>query len=67
MPGNVLNGWALSREKALIEASPKGYTEKGAFKLATVDGPSWSHPVIHNGRLYLRDQNTLMCYDLRSN
>jgi outer membrane protein assembly factor BamB len=50
---------------ALIEASPKGYSEKGAFKLATVDGPSWSHPVIHDGRLYLRDQNTLMCYDLR--
>jgi outer membrane protein assembly factor BamB len=51
---------------ALIEASPKGYTEKGAFKLATVDGPSWSHPVIYDGRLYLRDQNTLMCYDVRS-
>lgn len=51
---------------ALIEASPKGYSEKGAFKLATVDGPSWSHPVIHEGRLYLRDQNTLMCYDLRA-
>jgi len=51
---------------ALIEASPKGYSEKGAFKLASVDGPSWSHPVIHDGRLYLRDQNTLMCYDLRS-
>jgi outer membrane protein assembly factor BamB len=51
---------------ALIEASPKGYAEKGAFKLATVDGPSWSHPVIYDGRLYLRDQNTLMCYDVRS-
>jgi len=51
---------------ALIEASPKGYAEKGSFKLASVDGPSWSHPVIHDGRLYLRDQNSLMCYDLRS-
>lgn len=50
---------------ALIEASPKGYSEKGAFKLASVDGPSWSHPVIYDGRLYLRDQDTLMCYDLR--
>jgi outer membrane protein assembly factor BamB len=51
---------------ALIEAKPDGYSEKGAFKLASVDGPSWSHPVIHDGRLYLRDQNVLLCYDVRA-
>ncbi len=50
---------------ALIEATPAAYTEKGTFKLATVDGPSWPHPTIAGGRLYIRDQNTLMCYDLR--
>ena len=50
---------------ALIEASPKGYVEKGAFKLASVSGPSWPHPAIHDGKLYLRDQDVLMCYDLR--
>lgn len=50
---------------ALIEASPNGYTEKGAFKLATVNGPSWPHPAIHNGKLYVRDQDVLMCYELR--
>ena len=47
---------------ALIEATPSGYSEKGAFKLASVNGPSWSHPVIHGGRLYMRDQDVLMCY-----
>jgi outer membrane protein assembly factor BamB len=51
---------------ALIEATPNGYSEKGAFKLPHVDGPSWSHPVIHDGLLYLRDQDALMCYSLRS-
>ena len=51
---------------ALIEASPKGYVEKGAFKLASVDGPSWPHPAIHAGHLYLRSQDTLMCYDIRA-
>lgn len=50
---------------ALIEASPKGYVEKGAFKLASVNGPSWPHPTIHDGKLYLRDQDVLMCYELR--
>ena len=51
---------------ALIAAKPDGYAEKGAFKLPHIDGPSWSHPVIHDGRLYLRDQDALMCYDLRA-
>ncbi len=50
---------------ALIEASPAGYSEKGTFKLATVNGPSWPHPAIHDGKLYIRDQDVLMCYSLR--
>jgi len=50
---------------ALIEATPAGYREKGAFPLASKNGNSWSHPVIHDGRLYLRDQDVLMAYDLR--
>ncbi len=50
---------------ALIEASPKGYAEHGVFKLPSVDGPSWPHPAIQNGKLFLRDNDTLMCYDIR--
>jgi outer membrane protein assembly factor BamB len=50
---------------ALIEASPAGYSQKGAFKLATVNGNSWPHPVIQGGRLFIRDQQNLLCYDLR--
>jgi outer membrane protein assembly factor BamB len=50
---------------ALIEASPKGYAEKGVFKLASVKGPSWPHPAIHAGKLYIRDQDVLLCYDLK--
>ena len=49
---------------AFIEASPVGYTQKGAFKLATVNGSSWPHPVIKDGRLFIRDQDVLLCYDL---
>lgn len=50
----------------LIEANSQRYVEKGQF-----DQPSrsrrqaWAYPVIANGHLLLRDQETLLCYDLR--
>jgi outer membrane protein assembly factor BamB len=50
---------------ALIEAKPEEYVLKGSFTLASVRGKSWPHPVIADGRLYLRDQDMLMCYDIR--
>lgn len=50
---------------ALIEASPAGYAEKGVFKLATKNGPSWPHPAIYDGKLLVRDQDVLMCYNLK--
>lgn len=48
----------------LIEATPEGYREKGSFQIPNVRNPSWSHPVILNGRLYLREQGTLYVYDV---
>jgi len=49
----------------LIEATPEGYREKGSFQIPDVRNPSWPHPVIINGRLYLREQGNLFVYDLR--
>ncbi len=54
-----------SGEMVLIEATPKGYKEKGSFKLPNQSGPSWPHPVISDGKLYLRSQDVLLCYDVR--
>ncbi len=51
---------------ALIEATPEEYRLQGDFEIAAVHGKSWPHPVIHEGRLYLRDQQSLMCYDIRA-
>ena len=51
---------------ALIEANPREYVLKGSFKLASNNGRSWPHPVIVDGKLYLRDQQTLLCYDVRA-
>ncbi len=50
---------------ALIEATPEEYRLKSSFKLATKNGKSWPHPVIVDGLLYARDQNALLCYDVR--
>ncbi len=51
---------------ALVEATPHGYHEKGRFNQPHRSGkPTWPYPVIAAGRLYLRDQDILLCYDLR--
>lgn len=50
----------------LAEVTPKGYGEMGRFEIADQGLPSWSHPVISGGRLYLRNQNTLTAYDIRA-
>jgi outer membrane protein assembly factor BamB len=50
----------------LIEASPKGYVEKGRFNQPDRSKRnSWPHPVIADGKLYLRDQNVLLCFDVK--
>jgi outer membrane protein assembly factor BamB len=52
-------------EVLLIEASPDGMKIRGRFEALQGDGPAWAHPVIHQGKLYLRHGNSLFCYDLR--
>ncbi|WP_437186021.1 PQQ-binding-like beta-propeller repeat protein [Planctomicrobium sp. SH668] len=49
---------------ALINATPKAYQLKGTFKPEYQERESWSHPVVVNGKLYLREQDKLMCYQL---
>lgn len=49
----------------LIEATPIGYKPKGHFTIPNVRRPSWPHPVIAGGRLYLREQDNLYVYDVR--
>jgi len=51
----------------LIEPSPKQYVERGRFEQPDrSQQPAWSHPVIANGKLYLRDQDVLFCYDVKA-
>jgi outer membrane protein assembly factor BamB len=61
------NLYALSENGVvgLFEASPSGYREKGRFRIKQGSLPTWTHPVIAGGRLYLRDQDTIYAYDVR--
>ncbi len=60
-----------SGEVALVEAVPTGWSEKSRFKLSpqselrNSQGGIWSHPVVVNGHLYLRDQQYLFCFDVK--
>ena len=57
---------------ALVEASTQGWKELSRFKLAPLSskrspqGGIWPHPVVVNGRLYLRDQELLHCFNVKS-
>jgi outer membrane protein assembly factor BamB len=54
----------------LIEPSPEELKVVSSFKLPTADQrsypQSWPHPVIVNGKLYIRDQTVLHYYDVRA-
>ena len=51
----------------LIEPSRKEYLERGRFEQPDRTSlPAWAHPVIANGKLYIRDQDTLFCYDVKA-
>ena len=49
----------------LAEATPAGYREKGRFSIQQAGLPTWAHPVIAGGRLYIRDQDTVYAYHVK--
>lgn len=51
----------------LIEPNAKEYIERGRFTQPDRSrSPAWAHPVVANGKLYIRDQDTLFCYDVKA-
>jgi hypothetical protein len=57
---------------ALVQASPMGWKESGRFtiprhtKRREYGSNIWTHPVVANGRLYLRDQELIFCFDVKA-
>jgi outer membrane protein assembly factor BamB len=56
----------------LIEATPKGLKENGRFtipehsRMKRNSGKIWTHPVVADSKLYLRDQELIFCYDVKA-
>jgi outer membrane protein assembly factor BamB len=56
----------------LAEASPTGWKESGRFKIPKETkiprkrGQIWTHPVVSDGKLYLRDQDLIFCFDVKN-
>jgi outer membrane protein assembly factor BamB len=51
----------------LADAAPDAYRERGRFSIQTsTSNPAWSHPIITNGKLILRDQDNVYAYDVKA-
>jgi outer membrane protein assembly factor BamB len=48
----------------LVEANPDAYKEKGRFSISDFGLPSWAHPVISHGTLFIRNQSSLASYQI---
>lgn len=61
---------AESGDVALIEPTAQAYREKGRFSPTNPptrgQAKAWAYPVVANGRLYIRELNSLWCYDVKA-
>lgn len=63
---------AENGDVALFEPSAEGYREKGRFTPPGVPAranpmeKAWTYPVVANGKLYIRDKESLWCYDVKA-
>lgn len=51
---------------ALVKADPAGFNVISSFTMTKGSGPHWAHPVISNGRLYIRHGESMMVYDIKA-
>lgn len=55
------DGWML-----LLQPAEASFEVKGRFRFVSARGrDAWAHPVIHEGKLYLRYHESVQCFDLR--
>lgn len=53
-----------SNTVGLVDAVPTGYVERGRFSVADQGWPSWAHPLVAGGRLFIRNQGVLAAYNI---
>jgi outer membrane protein assembly factor BamB len=58
--------YVLSEEGVLglVEARPDQYREVSRFEIPSGQFPTWAPPTVADGRLYVREQDRLMCFDI---
>ena len=56
----------------LFSADPSGFNLTGSFKLSPQTknrkpkGRIWTHPIVSDGKLYLRDQEIIYCFNIKT-
>ena len=75
MPMGIYTFYDENGDSVLVEATPEGYREKGRFtppnppkkkQAGLLAEKAFAYPVIANGRLYIRDLETLWAYDIKA-
>ncbi|MBM4068151.1 MAG: polyvinylalcohol dehydrogenase [Planctomycetes bacterium] len=51
---------------ALVEANPSGYKLASRFALPGSLGTGWQVPVVVHGKMFIRGQNQILCYDVKA-
>ena len=49
----------------LVAAKPDKFEVKGKFTIPDCYGHCWTYPTISNGRLYIRNEDVIYCYNLK--
>ena len=62
---NMLYYYNQKGEVRLIKPGPEKMVQAGFFKITAGTKEHFSHPVIHNGVLYIRHGNSLMAFDIQ--
>jgi outer membrane protein assembly factor BamB len=52
-----------SGQLALAEATPEGYRQKASFRIS--QNKCWTVPALANGKLFVRDEEQVLCLDLK--
>jgi GAF domain-containing protein len=58
--------YGANGQLALAEANSKEFAEKARFQFSPQRRSCWSVPVVSDGRLYVRDLEKLVCYDVKA-
>lgn len=62
----MLYCYGMNASVCLVRADPKGYEIVSSFKISKGKKQHWAHPVIANGRLYIRHGASLMVFDVKN-